>query len=47
MVKKDLSERWHLCECRCELDRDTNATINILHAAYHLLAGTRPTLATA
>ena len=28
--KKDLSERWHSCECGCELDRDTNAAINIL-----------------
>jgi putative transposase len=47
VVKKDLSERWHSCECGCELDRDTNAAINILQAAYHLLAGTRPTRATA
>ncbi len=47
VVKKELSERWHSCECGCELDRDTNAAINILHAAYHLLAGTRPTRATA
>lgn len=29
-AKKDLSERWHSCECGCELDRDTNAAINIL-----------------
>jgi putative transposase len=28
--KKDLSERWHICECGCELDRDINAAINIL-----------------
>ncbi len=28
--KKDLDERWHSCECGCELDRDTNAAINIL-----------------
>ncbi len=27
---KDLSERWHSCECGAELDRDTNAAINIL-----------------
>ncbi len=47
VVKKDLSERWHSCECGCELDRDTNAAINILHAAYYPLAGTRPTRATA
>ncbi len=47
VVKKDLSERWHSCTCGCELDRDTNAAINILKLAYHLLAGTRPTSATA
>jgi hypothetical protein len=28
--KKELSERWHSCECGTELDRDANATINIL-----------------
>lgn len=28
--KKSLDERWHSCECGCELDRDTNAAINIL-----------------
>lgn len=28
--KKDLDERWHLCECGCSLDRDHNAAINIL-----------------
>jgi len=28
--KKDLSERWHACECGCSLDRDHNAAINIL-----------------
>jgi len=28
--KKDLSERWHSCECGAELDRDTNAALNIL-----------------
>lgn len=27
--KKTLSERWHGCECGCELDRDHNAAINI------------------
>jgi putative transposase len=27
--KKELSERWHRCECGCELDRDVNAAINI------------------
>ncbi len=48
VVKKDLSERWHSCTCGCELDRDTNAAINILQAAYKQLSvGTRPTQATA
>jgi len=28
--KKSLEERWHSCECGCELDRDTNAAVNIL-----------------
>jgi putative transposase len=28
--KKDLSERWHTCDCGCELDRDVNAALNIL-----------------
>ncbi len=28
--KKDLSERWHSCECGAELDRDVNAALNIL-----------------
>ncbi len=28
--KKDLSERWHRCDCGTELDRDVNAAINIL-----------------
>ncbi|GCE50055.1 putative transposase [Thermosporothrix hazakensis] len=27
---KTLEERWHSCECGCELDRDTNAARNIL-----------------
>jgi IS605 OrfB family transposase len=30
--KRSLDERWHSCECGCELDRDTNAAINILWA---------------
>jgi putative transposase len=29
IVKKTLDERWHSCECGCELDRDHNAAINI------------------
>ena len=28
--KKELSERWHSCDCGTELDRDHNAAINIL-----------------
>ena len=28
--KKELDERWHSCDCGAELDRDTNAAINIL-----------------
>ncbi len=28
--KKDLSERWHSCDCGTELDRDVNAAITIL-----------------
>lgn len=30
LVKKDVRERWHSCECGCSLDRDHNAAINIL-----------------
>jgi putative transposase len=36
--KKDLSERWHSCECGTELDRDTNAAINILRLGHNLQA---------
>ncbi len=46
--KKDLSERWHSCECGTELDRDHNAAINILAKGLQTLSGgTRPTLPTA
>lgn len=38
--KKTLEERWHSCECGCELDRDTNAAVNILRK--HLGAGSVP-----
>lgn len=48
VVKKDLSERWHSCECGTELDRDTNSAKLILQLGYkHLSVGTRPTRATA
>jgi putative transposase len=30
LVPKDLSERWHSCECGAELDRDHNSAIVIL-----------------
>ncbi len=42
--KKELSERWHSCECGCELDRDHNAAINILAKGLKTLSGgIRPT----
>ena len=43
--KKELSERWHSCECGTELDRDHNAALNILSKGLTTLSGgTRPTL---
>ncbi len=46
--KKTLDERWHSCECGCELDRDHNAALNILSKGVKTFpGGTRPTLATA
>jgi putative transposase len=42
--KKDLSERWHSCDCGAELDRDVNAAINILARGQKALAGTQPTV---
>ncbi|BAZ26634.1 transposase [Kalymmatonema gypsitolerans NIES-4073] len=33
IVKKSLSTRTHKCDCGCELQRDTNAAINILNLA--------------
>ncbi len=48
VAKKDLSERWHSCVCGTELDRDTNAAINILALGKkQLSARTEPTSATA
>jgi putative transposase len=45
--KKDLSERWHTCDCGTELDRDVNAAINILARGQQHLGGKHPTSATA
>ncbi len=48
VCKKELSERWHSCECGVELDRDHNAAINILkRGQQHFWGGTRPTSVTA
>ena len=41
--KKDLSERWHSCDCGAELDRDVNAAVNILALGHKQLGGKRPT----
>lgn len=41
--KKELSERWHSCDCGAELDRDVNAALNILARGHNTLAGTQPT----
>lgn len=32
-VPKELSQRWHSCDCECSLDRDHNAAINIKNRA--------------
>ncbi len=45
--KKDLSERWHSCDCGADLDRDVNAAVNILARGKQQLAGKRPTRVTA
>ena len=48
MRKKTLDERWHSCECGCELDRDTASAKVILDLGHKQLSvGTRPTSATA
>ena len=39
--KRDLDERWHSCECGCDLDRDTNAAINILRLGRSQRGATR------
>jgi len=38
MVQKTLSERTHICECGCILDRDLNAARNILRIALEKFA---------
>lgn len=41
--KKTLEERWHSCECGCELDRDTASAQIILNIGYQQLgAGSAP-----
>ncbi len=45
--KKDLSERWHSCDCGAELGRDVKAAIKILVRGKQQLGGKRPTSATA
>lgn len=45
--QKELSERWHSCDCGAELDRDVNAAINILERGKQQLARKEPTRATA
>ena len=37
--KKPLSQRWHSCDCGCELHRDVNAAKNILIKAWKGLSG--------
>jgi putative transposase len=41
--KKDLSERWHSCDCGAERDRDVNAAITILVRGNKELVRTVPT----
>lgn len=45
--KKDLSERWHECECGADLDRDVNAAKEVLTRGKRVLARMGPTSATA
>ncbi len=43
MRKKTLDERWHSCECGCELDRDTASAKVILDVGHKQLgAGSVP-----
>jgi putative transposase len=44
VVRKELADRWHRCECGTELDRDTNSAKLILQLGYQQLSvGTRAT----
>jgi putative transposase len=46
VVKKELADRWHECECGASLDRDTNSAKLILQLGYKQLSGRKgPTLA--
>lgn len=45
--KKDLSERWHECECGADLDRDVNAAKEVFTRGKRVLARMGPTSATA
>lgn len=40
IVKKSLSERTHICQCGCVMDRDENAAKNILGKAFEELSTT-------
>lgn len=39
IVKKTLSQRTHICECGCVMDRDEAGAINILAKALRELSG--------
>lgn len=39
VVRKELADRWHSCECGVELDRDTNSAKLILARGYKQLSG--------
>ena len=41
-VKKDLSERRHVCTCGADLDRDHNAAVNVLNRALQAHRRARP-----
>jgi len=48
VVRKELSDRWHECDCRTSLDRDHNSAQLILNLGYQQLSvRTGPTSATA